>query len=132
MCKFLEKYSPYIFAVLRIIAGLMFACHGSGKLFGFPGENPAAPLVSLMGLGGVIEFFGGLLIAFGFFASYAAFIASGMMAVAYFMAHFPKGFLPIVNRGELAVLYCFIFLLIAAQGPGVWSIDSLIKKCRAK
>lgn len=82
----------------------------------------------MMGVAGVIEFFGGGLIALGVFASYAAFIASGEMAVAYFMMHFPKSFFPIINKGELAVLFCFVFLYIAVHGSGVWSIDHLIRR----
>jgi putative oxidoreductase len=124
MERFLGKYAPYLYALLRIVAGLMFAMHGSQKLLGFPGGKDPVPLVSLFGLAGVIELVGGLMIAFGFLASPAAFIASGMMAVAYFMAHAPQGALPILNGGEPAVLYCFVFLYIAAQGSGVWSIDA--------
>ncbi len=126
MDRFLGQYSPYIYAILRIMAGLTFAFHGIQKLFGFPGNKPPMPLASLMGVGGLIELVCGLLIALGLFASYAAFIASGEMAIAYFMLHAPKGFLPIVNQGDLAVLYCFVFLYIAAYGSGVWSIDRLI------
>ncbi len=131
MDRFLGKYAPYFYAVLRIVAGLMFALHGSQKLFGYPpSSRPAGPLNALMTFGGVIEFVGGLMIAFGLLAGFAAFVASGMMAVAYFMAHASRGFLPIVNGGELAVLYCFIFLYIAARGSGVWSIDSLTGRTR--
>ena len=129
MESLLGKYSPYIYAILRIFAGLLFAMHGSQKVLGIPpGNNPPASLFSLMGFGGALELIGGLMIAFGLFASYAAFITSGEMAVAYFMMHFPRGFFPIVNGGDLAVLYCFIFLYIAAQGSGVWSIDNIIAK----
>lgn len=124
MERFLGKYAPYLYALLRIVAGLMFAMHGSQKLLGFPGGQDPVPLFSLFGLAGVIELVGGLMIAFGFLASPAAFIASGMMAVAYFMAHAPQGALPILNGGEPAVLYCFLFLYIAAQGSGVWSVDA--------
>jgi putative oxidoreductase len=124
MERILGKYSPQLYALLRIVAGLLFAMHGSQKLFGVPGENPPVELASIMGLAGIIEFVGGLLIALGLFASIAAFIASGQMAVAYFMAHSPKGSLPILNQGELAVLFCFLFLYIAAQGSGIWSVDA--------
>jgi putative oxidoreductase len=130
MQQLLGKYAPYCFAVLRIMAGLMFACHGSQKLFGVPGDRPAQPLVSLTGLAGIIEFFGGLLIAVGLLTAVTAFIASGQMAFAYFMAHAGRGALPIVNGGELAVLYCFLFLYIAARGPGIWSVDAVIGKKR--
>lgn len=132
MDRFLGKYSPYIYAILRIITGLTFAMHGSQKSFGIPGNAPPVPLGSLMGFGGVLELVGGLMIAVGLLASYAAFITSGEMAVAYFMMHVPHGFLPIVNQGDLAVLYCFVFLHIAAQGAGVWSIDALIERTREK
>jgi putative oxidoreductase len=106
----------------------MFAMHGSQKLFGVPGERSPAPLVSLMGLAGAIEFVGGLMIALGLLATYAAFIASGQMAAAYFMSHFPRGFLPIINQGELAALYCFLFLYIAATGSGIWSVDKAMRR----
>lgn len=132
MDRFLGKYSPYIYAILRIVAGLMFAVHGSQKLFGWPGNRPAPPLASMMGVAGVIELVAGLMIALGLLASIAAFIASGQMAVAYFMAHSPRGFWPVLNQGELAVVYCFLFLYIAARGSGVWSVDSLIGRGRAE
>ena len=124
MERFLGKYSPQLFAILRIVAGLMFAMHGSQKLFGWPGDGNTVELASMMGLAGIIEFVGGLMIAFGFLTRWAAFIASGEMAAAYFMAHAPEGWSPVVNHGEPAVLYCFLFLYIAAHGPGIWSIDA--------
>lgn len=108
----------------------MYAMHGSQKLFGWPGDGNTVELASLMGLAGIIEFVGGLLIAFGLFASWAAFIASGQMAVAFFMAHAPQGWNPLVNEGEKAVLYCFLFLYIAAHGAGVWSVDAARKSSR--
>jgi putative oxidoreductase len=132
MERFLGKYSPYLYAVLRIVAGLMFAMHGTQKLFGWPGGRPPVPVASQAGVAGIIEFVCGLLIAIGLLTGYAAFIASGEMAVAFFMAHFPRHPLPIVNQGELAVLYCFLFLYIAAQGPGPWSIDALIWRGRTR
>jgi putative oxidoreductase len=124
------KYAPYLYALLRIIAGLLFACHGAQKLFGvlggFGGQPGAtAPLFSLMGLAGIVEFAGGLCIAFGFLTRSVAFIASGEMAVAYFMSHAPRNPWPIQNQGELAVLYCFLFLYIAAEGAGRWSVKAL-------
>jgi putative oxidoreductase len=130
MNQFLEKYAPYIYAVLRIVSGLMFALHGSQKVLGIPGGKSPVPLASLLGVGGILELVCGLAIAGGFVVSYAAFIASGEMAVAYFMLHASKGFLPIVNQGELAVLYCFLFLYIAARGAGVWSLDSRLRPRR--
>lgn len=132
MDKFIGKYSPYIYAILRIVAGLMFTMHGSQKLFGIPGNKPPLPLASLLGVGGAIELNSRLMIALGLLAGYAAFIASSEMAAAYFITHASQGFLPIVNHGELAVLYCFLFLYIAARGSGVWSLDALLEKTRVR
>jgi putative oxidoreductase len=128
MDKVLGRYGSQLFAILRIVAGLMFAMHGSQKLFGMPGGGPTQPLFSLMGLAGIIEFVGGIMIAIGFMGSVAAFLASGQMAAAYFMSHATQGPLPILNRGELAVLYCFLFLYIAAHGSGIWSVDAALKR----
>jgi putative oxidoreductase len=130
MERFLGTYAPYLYAVLRIVAGLLFALHGSQKLFGFPGGKDPVQLFSLMGFAGVVELVGGLMIALGLFASLAAFIASGQMAVAYFMAHVPQGPFPVLNGGEGALLFCFIFLYIAARGSGVWSLDALLHRRR--
>ena len=128
MERVVGKYAPYLYVILRVVAGLLFACHGAQKLFGvFGGVGQAGatvPLWSLMGLAGVIEFGGGLLITLGILTSYAAFIASGEMAFAYFTRHFPGGFWPIQNGGELAVLYCFLFLYIAANGTTVWGWEA--------
>jgi len=118
----LTPYAPHSYALLRIVAGLLFAQHGAQKLFGWLGATDAVPLLSQRGLAGVIEFFGGLAIAVGAFTSPVAFLASGQMAVAYFLAHFPRGVWPIQNGGELAALYCFLFLYIAARGSGKWSV----------
>ena len=108
------------------MGGGMFVFHGTQKLFGVPGDRTPAEWMSLAGAGGLIEVFCGLLIAVGFHAAPAAFLASGTMAVAYFLRHAPQGFLPIINRGELAVLYCFSFLLIAAMGDGRYSLSNII------
>jgi putative oxidoreductase len=121
----MSKYAPYLYVLLRVVAGLLFACRGAQKLFGVFGgigglPGTSMPLFSLMGLAGGIELVGGLLIALGVLTSLVAFIASGEMAFAYFMQHFPRGFWPIQNGGELAVLYCFLFLYIAANGVGMW------------
>jgi putative oxidoreductase len=124
MEKVLGKFSPQIYALLRIVAGLLFAQHGAQKLFGALGGE-TVQLVSRMGLAGVIELVGGLLIALGLFSSLAAFIASGEMAAAYFIAHAGNGLFPIQNRGELAVLNCFLFLYIASRGSEIWSIDAV-------
>ena len=127
MQKVIGRYSEIAYALLRIVSGLMFACHGAQKVLGAFGGFKGSPtgkaaIASLMGVGGVIELVAGVLIAFGLATSIAAFIASGEMAVAYFMSHFPKSFWPIVNQGELAVLYCFVFLYIAARGSGRWGL----------
>jgi len=120
---FLSPFQPQVYAAFRIVAGLMFVQHGCQKILGLfggaPGEMPAPMLYTA----GLIELVGGLMIGLGFFAGIAAFLASGTMAFAYFIAHQPQGLLPIQNRGELAVLYCFAFLYIAAKGSGIWSID---------
>ncbi|SNB45232.1 DoxX family protein [Geobacter sp. DSM 9736] len=129
MERWLGKYSDICYALMRIVAGLLFACHGAQKLFGAFGGMPAPP-GPLMYVAGVIEFFGGLLIAVGLWAGYAAFIASGQMAAAYFMVHAPEAFWPIVNKGELAALYCFVFLYVATRGSGRFSVDSLMKNRR--
>ncbi len=126
MERFLGRHSETIFTALRVVAGLAYACHGAQKLFGLFGGH-AMPLFSLMGLAGIIECFGGVLIALGLFASPVAFVASGQMASAYFLSHAPRGSLPIGNGGELAVLYCFLWLYLSARGPGRWSVDALRK-----
>lgn len=136
MEKFLRRFSDYLYALMRIIVGLLFACNGARKLFGvfggMGGTDEPAPLFSQMGLAGIIEFFGGLLVALGLFTGYAAFIASGEMAVAYFQNHFPKGFWPILNMGERAVFYCFVFLYIASRGTVVWGVDRLFRGGRRR
>jgi putative oxidoreductase len=121
MERVLGRFAPQIYALLRIVAGVLFACHGVQKLFGLLGGTPVV-LASQLGLAGVIELVGGLMIATGFFASIAAFVACGEMAFAYFTAHAPRSLFPIMNGGELAVIYCFLFLYISARGSGVWSL----------
>jgi len=136
MDRYLGRVSPQIYALLRVSAGFTFASHGAQKLFGvlggFGGEpGSTAPLFSLMGAAGIIEFFGGILILVGFLTSWAAFICSGEMAVAYFFAHLPRGWFPLINGGELAVLYCWLFLYVASRGARVWSVDRLVFRSRA-
>jgi putative oxidoreductase len=114
------------YVLLRLVTGLMFWQHGAQKLFGWLDGRQVQDLTSLMGLAGVLEFFGGLLIILGLFTRPVAFILSGEMAFAYFMSHAPRALWPIQNRGEAAVLFCFIFLLFAAHGAGRYSLDSLI------
>ncbi|RNI21780.1 DoxX family protein [Rufibacter latericius] len=123
MDRILNRYAPYLYALLRIVAGIMFALHGTQKLFGWPGGGDPVEIASLMGVAGIVELVAGILIAIGLFTSWAAFIASGQMAVAYFMAHLPQGWSPLQNQGELALLYCFLFLYMASQGSGIWSVD---------
>ena len=127
MDRWLGSQSERLFALFRVVAGLLFACHGAQKLFGAFGATPMTGN-PLMLAAGIIEFGGGLLIAIGLLTSWAAFIASGQMAVAYFMAHAKGGFWPIVNKGELAVVYCFVFLYIAARGAGPYSADAALRK----
>ena len=126
MEKLLAGYAPQAYAVMRIVIGLLFFCHGLQKVFGlFGGVNgAAAPLLTLLGIAGLVELVAGALIAVGFATGTAAFIASGQMAAAYFMGHFPAGFWPIQNDGELAALYCFVFLYMATRGSGMGSIDA--------
>ena len=130
MEKWLGKYSGFLYALMRFVVGVLFACHGAQKLFGVLGGTKQTE--TLMMLAGVIEFVGGILIAVGLLTGYAAFIASGQMAVAYFRSHAPGGLWPIVNRGELAVLYCFVFLYIASRGSGILSIDALFGRARRR
>jgi putative oxidoreductase len=118
----LARFANYTYPLFRIVTGGLFAFHGAQKLFGAFGGT-AVPVASMLGLAGIIELVGGVLVMIGLFAGLAAFIASGEMAAAYFMAHAPKGLWPIQNQGELAVLYCFAFLYIASRGAGRWGID---------
>ncbi len=122
-----ERYAIHFYALMRIVFGFLFIFHGLQKIFGLFGGR-TAELLSLRGLAGVIEIVAGALIMAGLFTRPAAFIASGQMAVAYFKSHAPQSFWPTENKGEVAVLYCFLFLFIAATGAGIWSIDALRKK----
>jgi putative oxidoreductase len=121
MTNLLARYAEVLFALLRIVAGFLFALHGAQKLFGVLGGTRATE--PLFVTAGVIELLGGTLIAIGLLTSPAAFIASGEMATAYFMVHAPRGFWPILTGGELPALYCFLFLYIAARGAGPLSVD---------
>ena len=127
MERFLGPHTATLHAVLRIVAGLLFCQHGLPKLFGGFGSRGPAELFSQMGLAGIIEVFGGAAIALGLLTSPVAFLTSGEMAVAYFQAHLPRGFWPDANGGELAVIFCFVFLYFAATGAGKWSLDALRK-----
>lgn len=131
MERWLGRHSDVTYALLRVVAGLMFAIHGAQKLFGVLGGQKVSG--TLFVVGGVIELVAGLMIALGFFAGFAAFIASGEMAVAYFMVHAKENVLnPVVNKGELAVLYCFVFLYIASRGSGPYSIDAALRRTRTQ
>jgi putative oxidoreductase len=127
--NFLRRYEPQAYALLRIVAGLLFAFHGLQK-FGYLGGT-AVPMASMLGAAAAIELVGGFLIMLGLLTTPAAFVCSGEMAVAYFMAHQPRGLWPIQNQGELAALNAFLFLFIAARGGGMCSIDSLLWRPRA-
>lgn len=121
----LASFQEPLHALLRIMAGFLFFQHGLPKLFGGFGRDAPVEMFSQLWVAGIIEVFGGAAIALGLYTSLVAFIASGEMAVAYFQAHAPRGFWPIVNNGELAALYCFVFLYLAASGSGRWSLDAL-------
>jgi putative oxidoreductase len=123
MPTFMKPYEPQAYALLRIVAGLLFIWHGTQKLLGFPGTPPPVPGFVAF-IAGPIELIGGLLVMIGLFAGWAAFLCSGLMAAAYWMAHGFNALFPIANGGELAVLYCFVFLYIAAKGSGIWSVDA--------
>jgi putative oxidoreductase len=123
MASFMRRFNSETYALLRIVAGLLFLWHGTQKLFSFPQAAPDAPAFILYGAGS-IELIGGALVAVGLFTRWAAFLCSGLMAAAYWMAHGPKHLLPVLNGGELAALYCFVFLFIAANGAGIWSADT--------
>lgn len=128
MNEFWTSWQPKILSVLRIMTGFLFLWHGSQKLLGFPPSDRGGELSGLIAVAGSLELFGGILILLGLFTRWTAFILSGLMAVAYFMAHGLNAFLPIVNKGELAVLYCFVFLYLFFAGGGEWSLDNLIWK----
>ncbi|HEX8694011.1 MAG TPA: DoxX family protein [Longimicrobium sp.] len=127
---FMSRFEEVTLALLRVVAGLLFWQHGAQKLLGMfggvDGQGATPPLMSQFGLAGVLEFVGGILIALGLFTRPVAFILAGEMAVAYFQVHAPNGFWPIVNKGELAVLYCFLFLYLSARGAGRYSLDAAL------
>jgi putative oxidoreductase len=121
----MSRYSSQVYALMRIVIGFLLLWHGAQKLFGFPSAMPAGVPAFITYVAGPIELIGGTLVMIGLFTGWGAFLASGLMAVAYWMAHGTKALLPIQNGGELAVLYCFVFLFISAQGGGIWSVDAL-------
>ena len=118
----LSAYAPQALAVLRIVAAVLFLAHGVQKVLGFP-EGMSPPVGSIFWIAGIIEIVAGILIAIGFFTRPAAFIASGTMAVAYFMVHAAQGPLPVANGGDAAILFCFVFLYLVFAGPGAWSVN---------
>lgn len=122
MAGFMRAYESQTYAAFRIVVGLLFLWHGTQKLFGFPLPAPEAPAFVIW-VAGSIELVGGVLVMIGLFTGWAAFLCSGLMAAAYWMQHGLNAFFPLVNRGELAVLYCFAFLFISARGAGIWSVD---------
>ena len=125
------RYAPQALSLLRIVAALIFLFHGSAKLLGFPStEMPMPPVGSFMWIGGLLELVGGLLLLIGLLSRPVAFILAGEMAVAYWMFHAPQSTFPIQNGGDAAILYCFVFLLIAAAGPGPWSADAAMRRNR--
>jgi putative oxidoreductase len=126
MLGFMKSYENHTYALMRIMAGFLFLWHGTSKYFSYPRVSPAEGFVLVAG--GAIELFGGLLIMVGLFTSPAAFIASGHMAAAYWISHGTNEFFPILNQGELAALYCFVFLYISSQGDGIWSIGGQLRR----
>ena len=131
-----RSLAPYFLSVLRIIAAFLFMQSGTAKLFAFPAAimpgGATASLASLPGIAGILEVVGGLLMLLGLFTRPTAFILSGEMAFAYFIAHAPKGFWPVLNHGEPAILFCFIWLYLSAAGAGPWSIDALLQSRRRR
>ena len=122
-------WAPRLLSILRIVAALIFMAHGTQKILGFPaGASPA--MFSLPWIAGVLELFGGALLALGLFVRPVAFVLSGLMACAYWIAHAPKSFFPVLNGGDAAILYCFVFLYFVAAGGGAWSLDNMMRKDR--
>jgi len=128
MKPFLSQYSSHCYALMRIVVGFLFLWHGSQKLFAFPSAMPAGVPAFITYIAGPIELIGGILVMIGLFTHWAAFLASGLMAFAYWIGHGTTAVLPIQNKGELAALYCFVFLFIATQGGGIWSVDAVRKR----
>ena len=128
MNRLLANATPVLLSVLRIITGFLLIEHGTQKWLLFPSGTARASIESLSGIAGLFELVGGVLIIVGLFTRPVAFVLSGLMAFAYFIAHAPQGFWPILNKGELAVLYCFVFLYLAAAGGGPWSLDRMLRK----
>jgi len=128
----LSRLGPYVLSIVRIVVALMFFEHGLSRLFGFPSPMPTPALFTMYWFAGAIEFVGGAMLLFGLATRAVAFIMSGEMAFAYFISHAPQSFFPILNRGDAAILYCFIFFYIAFAGGGVWSLDAILSERRAR
>ncbi len=124
------RYTPYVLSIVRIVVALLILQHGLSRLFGFPSPLPSPAMFSLYWFAGAIELVGGILLLGGLFTRSAAFILSGEMAFAYFLSHAPNSFFPILNRGDGAILYCFIFLYIVFAGSGPWSLDAMLRRTR--
>jgi len=126
MNHFMSKFNSPCYALMRIVAGFLFLWHGSQKLFGIPIGMPGEVPAFIIYVAGPIEFIGGILIMIGLFTRWSAFLASGLMAAAYWIGHGTTALLPIQNQGEMAALYCFVFLFISSQGGGIWSVDAYL------
>lgn len=120
----LDAAAPHFLSVLQIMSGLLFLAHGTQKILGFPASENVPPLLSLGGIAGMFELVGGTLLVLGLFTRPAAFLCSGVMAFAYFIAHAPQSFFPVLNGGDAAILYCFVFLYLVFAGAGPWSLDA--------
>ena len=127
MQPFMSSFNSKCYALMRIVAGFLFLWHGAQKLFGIPVPVPGEVPAFITYIAGPIELIGGILVMIGLFTRQAAFLASGLMAAAYWMGHGTKALLPLQNQGELAVLYCFVFLFISTQGGGIWSVDAVLR-----
>ncbi|WP_354550190.1 DoxX family protein [Kaistia defluvii] len=126
-----SKFQPYTLGLLRIVSSLIFMAHGTQKILGFPASDKAPAMFSLSWTAGMLELVGGFLLLIGLFSRPVAFVLSGLMAFAYWMAHAPRSVYPVLNGGDAAILYCFIFLYLVFAGPGRWSVDALLKRERA-
>lgn len=126
----LDRLAPYVLTILRVVVGLLFFEHGLSRLFGFPSPLPTPALFTMYWFAGAIEFGGGILVMLGLFTRPAALIMSGEMAFAYFLRHAPRGFFPILNSGDLAIVFCFVFFYLVFAGAGPWSLDALLWRKR--
>jgi putative oxidoreductase len=127
-----SSFSSYVLSIVRIIVGLLFLEHGTAKFLGFPATQRTPEALSMSGMGGLLELVGGALIVLGLFTRPVAFLLCGEMAVAYFYAHFPRNFFPVINGGDAAILYCFVFLYLIFAGAGPWSLDALLTRSRSQ